>query len=183
MATVYSNHCCLESWLWTSKLSVSFFVTQPCKCSLTIILSYTLLKLIEFCQVETSLVHVRAIAEAHALSMVMWYHKKIVVGQCWVMYTLETLALKKPQILNDVLMLYIIFANLLECHFVLLMHLVCPLYTFLKVPTPNLFTVHACLRVSHQLILLICGRRSRKGCSHRVCCPLVSPRSAGRLLC
>ena len=78
MATVYSNHCCLESWLWTSKLSVSFFVTQPCKCSLTIILSYTLLKLIEFCQVETSLVHVRGVAAAHTLSMVMWYHQNIV---------------------------------------------------------------------------------------------------------
>ena len=80
MATVYSNHCCLESWLWTSKLSVSFFVTQPCKCSLTIILSFTLLKLIEFCQVETSLVHVWAVAAAHALSMVMWYHQK---NCCW----------------------------------------------------------------------------------------------------
>ena len=66
-------------------------------------------------------------------------------------------------------MLYILFANLLGCHSVLLMHFVHPLYTFLKIPTPNLFTVHACLRVSHQLILLICGRRSRKGCLHRVC--------------
>ena len=56
-------------------------------------LSYTLLKLIEFCQVETSIVHVRAVAAAHALNMVMCYHQKIVVGQCSVMYTLETLVL------------------------------------------------------------------------------------------
>ena len=124
------------------------------------------------------------LSSAHALSMVTWYHQKIVVGQCSVMYTLETLVLQKPQILNDVLlMLYILFANLLGCHSVLLIHFVPPLYAFLKVPTPNLFTVHACLRVSHQLIILICGRRGRKDCLHRLLCPLCSPRSVDRLLC
>ena len=47
MATVwlcspfYSN-----PWYWTSELAVSFFLFQPCTCFLTIILSYTLLKLL-----------------------------------------------------------------------------------------------------------------------------------------
>ena len=47
MATVwlcspfYSN-----PWYWTSELAVSFFVFQSCTCSLTVILSYTLLKLL-----------------------------------------------------------------------------------------------------------------------------------------
>ena len=105
---------------------------------------------------------------------------------CWPVFSCVhpwTLALWKPQILSDVLMLYMQFVNLLGCNSVLLMYFVHPLYTFLKVPTPNLFTVHACLHVSHWLILLICGRRGRKDCLHRLLCPLCSPRSVDRLLC
>ena len=48
-------------------------------------------------------------------------------------------------------------------------------YTHLSKSQLHIFHCPACLRLSHQLILLICGRRSRKGCSHRVCCSLVSP--------
>ena len=87
-------------------------------------LSYTLLKLIEFCQVETSIVHVRAVAAAYALNKVMCYHQKLLLAS--VGLSLESLALKKTSILNDVLMLYILFANLLGCHSVLLMHFVHP---------------------------------------------------------
>ena len=145
MATVYSNHCCLESWLWTSKLSVSLFFTQPCTYSLAICLSRTLL---------------------------FWF--KLFVSFRFYSATLQ-IYLDSP--------LYILFVNLLGCHSVLLMHFVHPLYTFLKVPTPNLFTVHACLCVSHQLIIVIFGRRGKKCCSHRMFCLLVSPRSVGRLLC
>ena len=156
MATVwlcspfYSN-----PWYWTSELAVSFFVFQSCTCSLTVILSYTLLKLLAiftfylccfnwtrihavslriiwsvifaknlFCVIHQNSpkYHIstawaersgaNAWASAHALSMVTWYHQKIVVGHCSVMFHPWNF---KPQILNDVLMLYILFANLLGC--------------------------------------------------------------------
>ena len=116
-------------------------------------------------------------ASAHALSMVMWYNQKIVVCQCLVVYTLELW-------LKYWVMSWCCTCNyLLGCNSVLLMYFVHPLYTFLKVPTRNLFTVQACLHVSHWLILLICSRRGRKDCLHRVLCPLFSPRSVDRLLC
>ena len=114
MATVYSNHCCLESWLWTSKLSVSLFFTQPCTYFLAICLSRTLF---------------------------FWF--KLFVSSRFYSATL--------QIYRDS-PLYILFVNLLGCHSVLLMHFVHPLYTFLKVPTPNLFTVQACLWSNQEIV-------------------------------
>ena len=114
MATVYSNHCCLESWLWTSKLSVSLFFTQPCTYFLAICLSRTLF---------------------------FWF--KLFVSSRFYSATL--------QIYRDS-PLYILFVNLLGCHSVLLMHFVHPLYTFLKVPTPNLFTVQACFWSNQEIV-------------------------------
>ena len=114
MATVYSNHCCLESWLWTSKLSVSLFFTQPCTYFLAICLSRTLF---------------------------FWF--KLFVSFRFYSATLQVYR-DSP--------LCILFVNLLGCHSVLLMHFVHPLYTFLKVPTPNLFTVQACLWSNQEIV-------------------------------
>ena len=144
MATVwlcspfYSN-----PWYWTSELAVLFFVFQPCTCSLTVILSYTLLKLLAiftfysccfnwtriyaaslriilsvifaknlFCVIHhnSPKYHIstawakrsgaNAWASAHALSMVTWYHQKIVNGYHLIMF----IRLFKPLLLKVLIM-------------------------------------------------------------------------------
>ena len=67
-------------------------------------------------------------ASVHALSMVMWYHQQIVVGQCSVMDIIETFVLYKLLIMSDVWMLHIQLAMLLCCHSALLIHIIHPFH-------------------------------------------------------
>ena len=147
--------CCLK-WIQIHVISLRILLSN-----LVVCLHYS--ELIEFCLVETSFVLVRAKGERVSRSACV-KHGPVVQSKncCWPVFGCVhpwTLALWKPQTLNNVLILSIQFANLLGCYSVLLMRFVHPLYTFLKLPTPNLFTVQACLHVSHQLILLICSIR------------------------
>ena len=73
-------------------------------------------------------------ASVHALSMVMWYHQQIVVGQCSVMDILETFVLYKLLIMIDVLM-FIQLAILLCCHSALLIHVIHPFHLHISQTT------------------------------------------------
>ena len=76
-------------------------------------------------------------ASVHALSMVMWYHQQIVVGQCSVMDILETFVLYKLLIMIDVLMLHIQLAILLCRHSALLIHVIHPFHLHMSQTTSS----------------------------------------------